>query len=234
MDTEILRNPLLWLVIGGGGLLGFGIAMGIFINQMLRALYAKAEEKQDELEQILQEIRELAQEVRDLSQKIEPTSPEENRILQSLQESLDQLPRYRDPEARYEEEAFLQVAVSLALEVLHRHEDQLGEEERKALARCASIWKRLDVDVDRKETGYNQVATQYNGWLRTFPVNLFAFWTGMKPLPLFELAGDVKGAFAHAFQQGDMSMAMNNVMKNIGGEKEKRRKKGDKKRWDDS
>ncbi len=200
---DIFGIPYFWALVGGGGVVGGVAAVMTYLHHMVQVFYRDAQRKQEDLERMLREIRVLAKKVAELARHVETRAdPEEARVLRALKESLENLPRYRDPEARYQEEAFLQVAVSLALEVLRHHVEALPEgEAREDLARLWTAWQRLDVEVDAVETGYNHAARRYNRWIQTFPVNLLAFWVGMKPLPLFVLAGDVEGALTRAYRR---------------------------------
>ncbi len=204
---EGLLSPQTIWIVGGGGLLGLVLFLFWFTQGQIQALRARAEEERARLAALMQRTVRVAHRlVALLSPRREALSEEEIRILRALEESLQNLSRMKeDSTFRFAEEAFLQAAVAVGLEVAKAHRSGFSDKEQKIFAEIAKEWAFLDDALDAAEHAYNRAARDHNAWCTLFPFSIVAFWQGIRPLPLFEMAGDVEGALRAAFRKARAS-----------------------------
>ncbi len=201
MDMLFSRETL-WIV-GGGGLLGLVVFLFWFTQGQIQALRARAEEERARLAALMHRtIRVAHRLVALLSPRRASLTEEETRILRALEESLENLARMKEENAiRFAEEAFLQTAVAVGMEVAQAHRSRFSQEEQEVFAELVKEWTFLDDALDAAERAYNRAARAHNAWCTLFPFNIVAFWQGIRPLPLFEMEGDVEGAFRAAYRK---------------------------------
>jgi len=197
----LFSTHTLWIV-GGAGLLLLVIIFW-FTQGQLQALRAKAEEERTRLLALTNRTLWVARRlVNLLSPRRRELSEEEARVLHALEESLQNLSRIKEDSAlRFEEEAFLQAVVAVGMEVARAHQSGFSPKEQEMYAELAREWAFLDGALDAAERAYNQAARAHNAWCTLFPFSIVAFWQGFRPLPLFEMEGDVEGAFLAAFRK---------------------------------
>lgn len=205
---EDLFSPRTLWIVGGGGLLGLIVSLFWFTGGQIQALRQKAEEERQHLRELMHRTIAVARKLLKLMEPYrEHFTEEEARIFRSVEESLHNLSRMKeDSEFRFAEEAFLQVAVAVAMEVASAHRHRFTkQDEQETFAQLLQEWTFLDDALDVAERAYNRAARAHNTWCTLFPFSLVAFWTGARPLPLFEMEGDVESSFRLAYRKAHPS-----------------------------